>query len=228
MSRGGPSIAERLAADAHAIGVAVEPAAAERLAQYTELIARWNAKIRLVGPDDAETIAREQVVDALAFALVAHHAPAWWDVGSGAGLPGIVLALLDRERHFVLVEPIAKKVAFLEHAAAALALSNVAIVHGRVGEGSGASGAPRLPSRPAWAASEGGPRAALTRATFAPTAWLPVAERLVGPEGLVVLAVAHEAELEPIAAQLAPIARHAYRIPATGAPRVLIVHRARG
>ena len=227
MSAGDPGIAERLLADARAIEVALDAAGAERLARYAGLIARWNAKIRLVGPDDALTIAREQIVDALAFARVAPLAEAWWDVGSGAGLPGIVLALLDPARHFVLVEPIAKKVAFLEHAAAALALGNVAIVHGRVGEGRGGGegAAPPLPSRPAWTATIGAPRAALTRATFPPALWLPMAERLVGPGGLVLLAVAHEAELEPVAGRIAAIAHHAYRIPATGAPRVLVVHR---
>ncbi len=222
------AIAAQLAADARAIAVALDDSGAERLAHFAALIARWNAKIRLVGPDDALTIAREQIVDALAFARVVQHAETWWDVGSGAGLPGMVLALLEPARRFVLVEPIAKKVAFLEHAAAALALANVAIVHGRVGEGRAgepASSAPPLPPRPAWTATIGAPRAALTRATFPPALWLPMAERLVGPGGIVVLAVAHEAELEPVAGRIAAIARHVYRIPATGAPRVLVAHR---
>lgn len=226
----GPDIALALAADAAALGVALTPEQADQLARYAGLIAYWNAKIRLVGPDDVATIARDQVVDALAFAPAAALAPAWWDIGSGAGLPGLVLAVLAPERHFVLVEPVGKKVAFLEHAAGVLGLKNVGIVHGRVGDH---GEAPPLPTRPAWAREA--PRAALTRATFAPALWVPMASRLVGPGGIVIVAVAHESELAPIGAAAgagagAPslIGRWDYAVPASGAPRCLAAYRVAG
>jgi len=168
------TVTARLLDGASRLGVALSDEQAARLARYAELIARWNARIRVVGPSDVATIVDEHVVDALGFARVVARAaaPAWYDIGAGAGLPGLVLATLFPETRFVLVEPVSKKSAFMHHAATTLGLDNVEILTTRVEQ---------LP--------DGGPTAALSRATFAPDEWFLRASALVGQGGLVVVAL---------------------------------------
>ena len=107
-----PRLAMALAADARAVGLALNEDQVARVLAYAALLAKWNTKIRLVGPDDLQTIVREQIVDALGFvpALAALAPTTWIDVGAGGGLPGIVAAILLPDRHWILVEPIADRV----------------------------------------------------------------------------------------------------------------------
>jgi len=208
-------IATALEADAQAVGVALLASELDAIMTYAGLLARWNKAIRLVGPDDLQTIVREQVVDALGFipALRASSAPSWLDIGAGGGLPGIVAAALLPERRFVLVEPTAKKTAFLSAAAAALELRNATIHQGRVTAKGGVQ--PLLPT------AVGQPRAALSRATFAPPEWIALARPLVGQGGEVLIATATEDEMPTDILDDPATRRWAYRIPATGAPRLL-------
>ena len=54
------------------------------------------------------------------------------DVGSGAGVPGIPLAIAEPQRHFTLIDSRGKRAAFLRHVQGLLELSNVSVAHGRV------------------------------------------------------------------------------------------------
>jgi len=207
--------AERLARDAAALGVPLGEALVARLVTYAELLAKWNPKVRLVGPDDVATILAEQVSDGLAFvpALAALAPTTWVDVGAGGGLPGVVLAVLLPDRHFVMVEPIAKKTAFLAHAAATLGLANVTIVTGRLEPSGLVPAPPRALPRPL---------GALARATWAPPEWLALAEPLVGPGGTVLIAAAGDATIPPAILGDPTTRRWDYRLPATGASRTLV------
>lgn len=224
MSAGPPDerLAAALEADLAAIGLgAGEGDFAPRALAFAALLAKWNARIRLVGPSDPMTIVREQVVDALGFALALRdlpEEPAFWDVGAGGGLPGLLLAMRFPERRFVLVEPIHKKTAFLSHAAHALGLKNVTVHTGRVEPDGVVTPALGLPFEV--------PRAALSRATLAPEPWLATASRLVGPGGLVLIAVADA--LPPSVADdpgSTPAGRWSWVVPATGAPRTIVARR---
>lgn len=222
---------ERLAADLAAIGLTnaggvgeggppLSPPTLSRLLDYAELLQRWNARIRLVGPLDLDTIVREQLVDACGFALAVNalDAPHIIDVGAGGGLPGVPLALLFPDRELLLVEPIHKKTAFLAHAAQQLGLTNLRVHTGRA-EPDGKLVPPlRHPAHTP-------PTLALSRATLAPAPWLAIARHLVGRGGLVLLALAAEDSLPPEVADdpaSTERARFTYRVPATGAPRTLI------
>ncbi|HRE92467.1 MAG TPA: class I SAM-dependent methyltransferase, partial [Myxococcota bacterium] len=125
-----------LQTDLLALGLPEDPALFTRLLDYAELLCRWNQKIRLVGPNDLATIVREQLVDACGFIgpIAELDHPHLIDVGSGGGLPGLVLAIALADRHLTLIEPIHKKTAFLMHAAHALGLTNTHIHTGRVDE----------------------------------------------------------------------------------------------
>lgn len=97
------------------------------LDRYVEELERWNRSIRLVGPRDRAGI-RLQVIDAV---LPFLHLPPRFpllDIGSGAGLPGIPLALLHPQAAILCMEPRAKRVAFLRHACRVLGLTNVRVI----------------------------------------------------------------------------------------------------
>jgi len=206
--------------DAEAFGVSLDEAQRERLLTFTRLLEKWNRSIRLTGPTDFLTLLREQVLEALAFLPFVRRAEAWWDVGSGGGLPALVLALIEPERRFWLIEPIAKKVAFLKHAVQQFGLTNVTVFHGRLEDDAEPPAAPRN------AAGQEPPRAAMSRATFPPEIWYPLASRLVGEGGLVLIAsVDRPMDLRPgeTLSQATVIAEEAYDLPATGAQRHLLL-----
>lgn len=226
MSAGPPDerLAAALEADLAAIGLgAGQGDFLPRALAFAALLTKWNARIRLVGPSDLTTIVREQVVDALGFALALRDLPeeqAFWDVGAGGGLPGLLLAMRFPERRFVLVEPIHKKTAFLSHAAHALDLKNVVVHTGRV--------EPIGVVVPALAPPFEAPRAAFSRATLGPEPWLATASRLVGPGGLVLIAVAEA--LPPAVAEdpgSTSVGHWSWVVPVTGAPRHLFARRFR-
>jgi len=146
----------------------LRPAEDAALTRYVELLLRWNSKINLTAArshDDAS----QHVVDSLA---VVPHLPAGAarlvDVGSGGGLPAVVIAILRPDVLVTAVEPIHKKHAFLRTAARELGLANLDAQARRAED---------LPDA-AW-------DVATSRATFALDEWLGLGLRLVVPGGLV-------------------------------------------
>jgi 16S rRNA (guanine527-N7)-methyltransferase len=88
----------------------------ERLAAYVALLAKWNAKINLVGPATLPDVWRRHILDSAQLAPDVAGASVLVDLGSGAGLPGLILAILGGpEVH--LIESDARKCAFLHEAA---------------------------------------------------------------------------------------------------------------
>jgi 16S rRNA (guanine527-N7)-methyltransferase len=105
----------------------------QRLDVYANEICRWNRAVRLVGPKDLDG-GRNQIVDALLpFLLFPPNFPLL-DIGSGAGLPGIALAVAFPGAAVVCVEPKSKKVSFLRQAVRVLALENIRIVPSSIEE----------------------------------------------------------------------------------------------
>jgi 16S rRNA (guanine527-N7)-methyltransferase len=98
---------------------AVGPATEQRLRAYTALLIRWNATIKLVSRQDLPHLQERHLDDALQLAV---HIPAGVtdavDLGSGAGFPGLILAIATGV-HFHLIEADSRKAAFLQEAAAA-------------------------------------------------------------------------------------------------------------
>ncbi len=161
-----------LAEGANAVGAQVADDALVRLVKYLELLMKWNERINLVGTRDPIEMARRHVVDALA--VVPHIPPGDQrvvDVGSGAGLPGAVLAIVRPEVTVVAVEPIRKKHSFL------------AAVRREVPAMNFDPRAMRVEDLPA---SELGFDVAVSRATFALDEWLRRGLELVRVGGLVI------------------------------------------
>jgi 16S rRNA (guanine(527)-N(7))-methyltransferase RsmG len=100
----------------------------ERLLRYTSLTMTWNPRVNLTGAKDPNTFLRQQVLDCALAYEVLPKAKGYVDLGSGAGLPGIVWAILDSDRHFILVEVLKKRSAFLNRVVGDLELENVSVL----------------------------------------------------------------------------------------------------
>jgi 16S rRNA (guanine527-N7)-methyltransferase len=90
----------------------------------------WNARVNLTAIRDPADMVRKHLLDSLS--IQPHlHGQNIADVGSGAGFPGLPLAIVNPDRQFTLIEATAKKVRFIEHAVTELKLHNVQAVHAR-------------------------------------------------------------------------------------------------
>lgn len=88
----------------------------DRLRTYADLLRRWQGTINLVGPKTLDDLWRRHMLDSAQLLPMAPGARSWIDLGSGAGFPGLVLAILGApEVH--LIESNARKCAFLREAA---------------------------------------------------------------------------------------------------------------
>lgn len=101
------------------------------LVKYAELIVKWNRTINLVATASAGNLVRDHIVDCLA-AVPFIDGSRIVDVGAGAGLPGIVIAILRPQSEVFLVESRQRKARFLRHVAIELGLHNISIVAQRI------------------------------------------------------------------------------------------------
>ncbi len=110
---------------------ALDPAAAARARDYLVLLEKWNRVYNLTAIRDSSQWVSHHLLDCLA---VVPHLPAGAlvDVGSGAGLPGIPIALANPMRPVTLLESNQKKCAFLRQVVGQLGLANVTTVPSRV------------------------------------------------------------------------------------------------
>lgn len=124
------SAADELRVGLESLGLAVDADWQARLLDYVALLQKWNHTYNLTAIHDATRIISHHLLDSLA---IASHVRAarLLDVGSGAGLPGIPLALVQPERRFTLLDASQKKCAFMQQAVIQLGLGNVQVVHAR-------------------------------------------------------------------------------------------------
>ncbi|UFM65862.1 16S rRNA (guanine(527)-N(7))-methyltransferase RsmG [Paracoccus sp. MA] len=105
----------------------------ERLAAYAALLRKWNPAINLIAPSTLEQIESRHIADCLQLAEIARKSPGGWvDLGSGGGLPGIVLAIMRPDRPLTLVESDQRKAAFLRNAIRELSLTGANVLTGRI------------------------------------------------------------------------------------------------
>ena len=122
------------------------PVARERLWQYALLLQRWNRTYNLTAVHELDEIVAIHLLDSLA--ILPHVGKGTLlDVGSGAGLPGIPLAIVAPALAVTLAEANAKKVAFQRQAAIELGLANLTIHHGRIEEWSAGPAYSQIVSR---------------------------------------------------------------------------------
>jgi len=98
----------------------------EQLECYTRLLLRWNSRIQLTATRNESEFVERHIVDSLELASELDHSHATMiDVGSGGGLPGIVLSIVRPKIQFTLIEPTKKKHAFLSTVRRELGLTNL-------------------------------------------------------------------------------------------------------
>ncbi len=103
-----------------------------KLVRYHEELVRWNRRVSLTALDDPEEIAVKLFYDSSVASPLLTPGETLLDVGTGAGFPGMVLALLRGDVRVTLAESRSKKVAFLKRVRFILGLENVEIWEGRV------------------------------------------------------------------------------------------------
>jgi 16S rRNA (guanine527-N7)-methyltransferase len=103
------------------------PETTERLVLYRDLLLRWNARINLISGETAAEVDQRHIADCAQLEPLLPKDGPVADVGSGAGLPGLVLAILQPGREFHLVESDKRKAAFLVEASAQLKLPKVRV-----------------------------------------------------------------------------------------------------
>jgi 16S rRNA (guanine527-N7)-methyltransferase len=123
-------IESRLAAGLSELGLALAPAQVEALLTLVMELADWNARFNLTAINDPAEVVDKHLLDSLAV-LPYLKGLTVADVGSGAGFPGLPLAIADLDRRYSLIESTGKKVTFLRHACTMLRLPNVEVVQGR-------------------------------------------------------------------------------------------------
>ncbi|MEO6968049.1 MAG: 16S rRNA (guanine(527)-N(7))-methyltransferase RsmG [Rhodanobacteraceae bacterium] len=114
-----------------ALRLGLPAGAIARQLDYLELLQRWNGAYNLTAVRDPGEMVTRHLLDSLAI-LPFVEGDTLADVGSGAGLPGIPLAIAAPERRVTLVDSHGKKTRFLREAARALPLPNVRVEQGRV------------------------------------------------------------------------------------------------
>ena len=160
-----------VAASLDALGIATHAHGA--ITRWLELLGQWNRRIDLTA---ARTDAERTDLMLADAALLSKHVPdnaRVVDVGTGAGAPGLALALMRPDLQLTLVEPLAKRAAFLRTVIGSVARPDVKILLER-----GDAVAARLPRSF---------DVAISRATLPPKEWLPLALRLA-PEAWALLA----------------------------------------
>ena len=122
---------QRLDAGLSALGIALDASAIARLLDYVDLLLRWNAAYNLTAVRDPAEMVTRHLLDSLA--ILPHVSGATLaDLGSGAGLPGIPLAIAAPARETLLVDSNGKKARFLREAVRKLALANARVAESRV------------------------------------------------------------------------------------------------
>ncbi len=132
-------LAQSLAAGISELGLLLDEAAQKQLLDYMALIQKWNKVYNLTALREPQEILSHHLLDSLsAIAPLMRQAQpfgesfSFLDVGSGGGLPGVVIAICCPNVTVTCVDAVSKKAAFVQQVAASLRLSNLKGVHARV------------------------------------------------------------------------------------------------
>lgn len=200
-------IESRLAAGLSGLGLELAPAQVEALLRLVEELADWNGRFNLTAIREPAEVVDKHLLDSLAV-LPLLKGLAIADIGTGAGFPGLPLAIADPDRRFTLVESTGKKAVFVRHAATVLNLPNVEVVQARA---------------EAFQASQPFD-SVISRALGSLSDFIRVAGHLAGRSGrlLAMKGKVPEEELKALPAGWKALAVHPVRVPGLDAERCLV------
>ena len=203
----GDPLETRLTEGAKALGIVLHPAQAAALLTLVSELAEWNTRFNLTAISEPAEVVDKHLLDSLA--VLPHlRGLRIADIGTGAGFPGLPLAVADLDRRFTLVESTGKKAGFVRHAVKRLRLPNVEIVQGRSES--------LRPSKPF--------DTVIARALGSLADFTRVAGHLIGRNGrlLAMKGRSPEEELKALPAGWKALAVHPIRVPGLDAERCLV------
>jgi 16S rRNA (guanine527-N7)-methyltransferase len=142
----------------------------DRLLAFVTRMMEWNVHINLTGAESAHEVVGEHLIDSFAMTRFLKEGCTVADVGAGGGLPGIPLAILRPDIHLTMIEPRAKRVAFLRGSVHEFGLGGVEVLRCRSEE-----------------AEDHSFDTSASRATFRPDEWLVEGRRLAKHDGVVLV-----------------------------------------
>ncbi len=113
------------------LGLAANDGQVASLISYLQLLEKWNHHFNLSGIDDIDDMVSMHLLDSLSINAYL-QGRIIVDVGTGAGLPGIPLAIMNPEKNFLLIDSNGKKTRFLFQVKIALQIENISIVNTRI------------------------------------------------------------------------------------------------
>jgi 16S rRNA (guanine527-N7)-methyltransferase len=123
--------AARLQRDAQALGVRLDAAQCAAMQRLLDELGEWSQRYNLTAITTREGMITRHLLDSLSV-LPFLHGTRIADLGTGAGFPGLPLAIADAARQFTLVDATAKKIRFVAHAVSVLGLGNVDAFQSRI------------------------------------------------------------------------------------------------
>ena len=125
------SLLDKLANGLNALPLELDANVQSRLIDFIHLLVKWNRAYNLTAVRQPEQMVPRHLLDSLVIGPYL-QGPSILDVGTGAGLPGIPLALAYPDHHFTLLDSNGKKIRFVTQAVAELGLANVDVIQSRV------------------------------------------------------------------------------------------------
>ena len=124
---------QRLEKGINQLGLEITPSAQHKLMDYLELMLKWNKAYNLTAIRELDSMVIRHLLDSLSIMPYIDQSPIL-DVGTGAGLPGIPLAICLPDYQFVLLDSNGKKTRFLTQAKIELDIENIEVIHSRIEE----------------------------------------------------------------------------------------------
>lgn len=114
-------------------GLPFDQSVLKKFQRYRELIFDWNQKVNITAVKDPLEFEEKHLIDSLSIACFPefYASESVLDVGTGAGLPGIPLAIVARDKEFLLLDSVGKKLKIVDAVLAELGLTNVKTLHAR-------------------------------------------------------------------------------------------------
>ncbi len=126
------ALGAELSAGVASLGLPISEEQIEKMLAYLALLVKWNSVYNLTSIRDPQDMVKQHLLDSLSAVHAFTQAKNVLDVGSGGGLPGIILAIVFPSTSISMIDTVNKKTAFLTQVKAELKLKNVTVHTGRV------------------------------------------------------------------------------------------------